>query len=112
MRSRLLSRSSANGEGRARLSRNEINAQGTGLRHRAFVELLLVVTSTGRKRRETPYRHVDTVKGKSGEASRSDDRKALSSLFASSRESSVTRIYYSVVRDACRRPPVFHSQPK
>lgn len=106
MRSRSLSRLSANEEGRVvfRVTKSMLKTQDSELRHRAFVELL-VVTSTG-QRKETPYRHVDTVKGKSGErtALRSDGRKALSSLFASSRESSVTRIYYGAMH--CRRLPL------
>lgn len=51
-----------------RVTKSMLKAQDSRLRHRAFVELLFV-GSAGRKRRKTPYRHVDMVKGKSGENS-------------------------------------------
>lgn len=107
MRSRSLSRSSANEEGRVvfPVTKSMLKVQDSGLRHRAFVELLLVAF-VGRKRRETPYRHVDTVKGKSWEnGAATTERLFRSCLRALGR---VLSLAYTTewCTMHCRRPPV------
>lgn len=80
-----------------RVTKSMLKAQDSSTLVQRFLVLVVVVVvvRSGRKRKETLYRHVETVKGKPGERSRARDRKALSSLFARSRESSVTRILRS-----------------
>jgi len=95
-----------------RRSRNEINSQGVGLgaSETELSSSFSVSSPSPAGNAVSPcwYGQRKVVE----RTASGSDRKALSSLFASSRESSVTRVYYEVHDALPRRFPIFYSQPK